>query len=302
MAEIPRPPVLHRVARRWALSGLRGGVLFWRLVDRLDRWPSGGLVRVWPGLVIPVVPHDYVAAGFYRGTYERAEFEVVRRLLRGASAPVLVDVGANFGAYTSLFSSLAGPQGRVLAFEPAPATYAMLDELVRSAPLRNVRPYPMAVGRERGRAGLTDLGEPGNSGLASLRPGGGPGEDLVEVDVVSLSDIDELVGSEIDMVKVDVEGFEEEVLAGAVDLFVARRVRLALVEVSPQFGNTRFLSEFFAGPAAGYACFSVGETGNVRRRPALNPVTPPDVAAATEQFNLLAVRQDLVTGLPWPGR
>jgi len=300
---VVRQPLLHRAARNWALSGFRGAVLFWRLVERLTPWPSSGLVRVPPGLVIPVLPHDYVAAGFYRGTYERPEFRLITRLLAGRGEMLILDIGANVGAYTSLFSHLAGSAGRVLAFEPAPDTYAVLDNLVMRAPLENVTTLRAAVGRERGTARLFDVGGPTNSGLASMRPTADlPGHDGLEVDVVSLGDLDALDRKEVDLIKIDVEGLEEEVLTGAADLFRNGSVRFAMIEVSPQFGNARFISDFFVGLADRYACLAISEVGRWRRRPVLVRVEASQLSESREQFNLLAVRRDELAGLPWTVR
>jgi len=54
-----------------------------------------------------------------RGTYEPTESEWVRQVLRRGS--VFVDVGANFGWFTTLALSRIGNRGRVFAFAPAPS-------------------------------------------------------------------------------------------------------------------------------------------------------------------------------------
>src|SRR5512138_2867115 len=71
-----------------------------------------------------------------QGTYEPEETEAVLRSVK--SGMVVVDIGANIGYYTLLFARLVGPQGRVIAFEPDPATFALLKKNVDSNQHRNV--------------------------------------------------------------------------------------------------------------------------------------------------------------------
>ena len=68
------------------------------------------------------------------GFWERNNFAAIMRLrdagFLGSAHPVMYDIGANFGLYSLLFSSLLGPQGRVFAFEPGDAPRAlMIDNL-----------------------------------------------------------------------------------------------------------------------------------------------------------------------------
>src|SRR5688572_30779628 len=54
------------------------------------------------------------------------------------------DVGANVGLYSSMFSGIVGPAGKVFAFEPGPKNFARLETAVAS--LNNVVLMPMALG------------------------------------------------------------------------------------------------------------------------------------------------------------
>ena len=307
MGAVYHQPVVHRLARRWALSGLRGSVVAWRVADRLAGWPPGP-VRVWPGWPVPHLPRDYVVAGFYRGVYERAEVKLVRVLLRGGARLVL-DVGANVGTYTALFSTLLGPEGRVIAFEPSPPAYHALTGLIDTVGLHNVMALPYAVGREAGRARLFHDAGSTNWGRASMRRDAHlEATAAVAAQVVALRDLAALPAvagaydgtGVIDLLKVDVEGLEAEVLAGAWELFSNRRVRFAMVEVSPEFGNTGSLAELLARLDEDYALLGIGERGELWRRPVLWPLSAGDVGRASRQFNILvARRQDLARLPPW---
>ena len=84
------------------------------------------------------------------GKYEPTESEWVRRHLRPGS--VFVDVGANFGWFTTLALSCVGSSGHVFAFEPSPVAFATLQRALGSH--GNVTLINAAVGREPGEITL----------------------------------------------------------------------------------------------------------------------------------------------------
>ncbi|MHB8669965.1 MAG: FkbM family methyltransferase [Acidimicrobiales bacterium] len=296
MSEIARQPRPHRLARRWGLSGLRGGRTIWKLADRLAPWPRAPLVEAWPGIVLVCDPTDYIAAGAYRGLYERAEARILPRLV--GPGGFVVDVGANVGYHSALLSGLVGPGGRVVAFEPAPRCLRRLRMLVADAPLANVVVHPCAVGSERGRQILRDPGGETHSGLSTLRDAVTDGDDSVEVDVVRLCDVEE-VGSAptIDLLKIDVEGLEAEVLTGARPLLDEERVKHLIIEVSPNFGSIAYAVDLLADLADAYVGFEMAEWGRLFRRGHLRPMSAARLGETPYQFNLLLSRRDSVAAI-----
>lgn len=149
-----------------------------------------------------------IASGsrFVRGTYEPRQCEAFQRLVRPGD--VVFDVGAHVGFYTVLSSSLAGPGGRVYAFEPLPANLRYLRRHCALNRCTNVTIIEACIGD---RAGTARFDDSHGTGVGHLAPGG-----TLEVQVRSL---DELIASGEapvpDVIKVDVEGAERLVLAGA---------------------------------------------------------------------------------------
>lgn len=129
---------------------------------------------------------------------------------------VVFDVGAHTGAYSLFFSRQVGPQGLVVAFEPCPRTFARLRRNVEINRIRNVRPLALALGRETGPRAIYML--PGMSSTASLAPEART-RLRRRVAVVAVEPMDALCARlslpAPDFVKIDVEGLELEVLAGA---------------------------------------------------------------------------------------
>ncbi len=143
---------------------------------------------------------------------------------------VIAEVGANIGIYTLAFANRVRAQGRVFAFEPDPESAAALAANVAISPYRHrVTIREQAVGAAAGRASFA-----AGRGMESRI--GFPGEardGSVEVPVVALDD--EFAGARIDILKIDVEGFEEPVLSGARRVLAdrERRPRAILVEMHP---------------------------------------------------------------------
>src|SRR5919198_4875634 len=74
----------------------------------------------------------------------------VRDTIRKLTAPgmTVLDIGANIGAHTLLFATLAGPGGRVVAFEPTDFAFAKLRRDVELNPLLCVEKVRVALGAE----------------------------------------------------------------------------------------------------------------------------------------------------------
>jgi FkbM family methyltransferase len=129
---------------------------------------------------------------------------------------VVVDVGANLGFLTVLLSRLAGPQGHVYSFEPSPITYRKLREVIDNNGLTNVTTYNVGCGET---PSVMKLHAAESSGNSSLRPALGLAqrEDKTEdVQIVVLDDHLPLTLRRLNFLKIDTEGFEDAVLAGAV--------------------------------------------------------------------------------------
>ncbi len=121
-----------------------------------------------------------------------------------------VDVGANLGLYTVLLSFLVGPAGRVVAFEPDPHHFALLLKNCALNACANVEAHNLALGRGSGRFFLHK--EILNSGNNFLGAGGMHSRNEMEVDVLSIDEF--LPTLRPDLVKIDVQGWEVEVLRG----------------------------------------------------------------------------------------
>ena len=174
------------------------------------------------------------------GEVERAEYAFYIRYLRPGMT--VFDVGANVGELAILFSRFVGPEGRVYAFEPGPATFEKLRAVLEAMAARNVVAENAAVADGEGTRAFHVYDE-AHSELNSLgrRPLEKYGLNLTstteEVRALTIDAYCEREGiGSIDLLKVDVEGAELQVLRGAHRMLQERRVRRLLFE----FGQTTF--------------------------------------------------------------
>jgi FkbM family methyltransferase len=129
---------------------------------------------------------------------------------------VVFDVGANIGLSSLSIAPLV-PRGRIRAFELLPATARHLAANAAAEPLGNIEPVASAVGAEPGRLAL----HPGanfsaGSHVVSDQHANEGHVATVEVPVLTLDGFAEERGLDrLDLLKVDVEGFELDVLRGA---------------------------------------------------------------------------------------
>ena len=180
---------------------------------------------------------------FYGEHDERYEIRQLRRILR--SGDRCWDIGANIGFFTCLFAQRVGAGGRVVAFEPVPLTASRLAENVRLNDFPNVTIVQKALGDAPGRLPIYRRDEDYAEGTASLRvdaASAGLVSDMVEIET-----IDRLADKlpRPDFIKIDVEGYQWQVLQGAGRFFSGHRPMVMAEMDDPDKDLMRRTEEFF---------------------------------------------------------
>jgi FkbM family methyltransferase len=147
--------------------------------------------------------------------YGNLEISVQEAMLRHvAPGSTFYDVGANLGFFALLAARMVGPEGRVYAWEPAPANAAAIRRNVAINGFENVVVEERAASDHSGRGRLQIVDDQSWSKLEEY--GQHPGtEEILDVELVALDDV--VAAGEVpppDVVKIDVEGAEIAVLAG----------------------------------------------------------------------------------------
>jgi FkbM family methyltransferase len=143
---------------------------------------------------------------------------LLRRLVRPGAR--IADVGANIGYYLLFWRAAAGPTAAIDCFEPDPDNLAELERNRRENAIDGARVFPVAVGARDGEASIA-------SGINAVVQDGGSGAHRVP-----LRRLDSLLPGPVDLLKIDVEGYEGRVLAGAGEL-LSRRRPTVVVEMHP---------------------------------------------------------------------
>lgn len=176
---------------------------------------------------------------YLRGGFEEAESRFLDERLGRRPGAVLVDVGANIGLH-SLRAARQENVARVHAFEPGLATFGMLERnIARNGLGEKIQARPVAVGAAAGRAEFHYCAD---DAYSSLKPDQRrPVQQTYEVTVTTLDEWSLAEApSRVDVVKIDVEGSEADVIAGATETLARFRPEL-MVEI---YQGTR--ADFFA--------------------------------------------------------
>lgn len=206
---------------------------------------------------------------YFLGEYERAVSRIISSVVRRGD--VCLDVGANFGWYTTMLHQLCGPEAEVHAFEPVPTTFATLEKnisLIDGA--SNIHLNNVALGETPGKvlmhifAGLPN----GHSSLSAMGR-----TDYVEVEcplVTMDSYLLEKGVERVDFVKVDIEGAELMFFKGAGKLFAQEIPPVWVIEMA--LGTTKGFGYLpndlilYMKKHADYEFFAINEPEGTLRR------------------------------------
>jgi FkbM family methyltransferase len=148
---------------------------------------------------------------YYLGCWEAWETEFLEHAIQPGWC--VVDVGANVGYYALLAGQKVQPSGMVYAFEPAQAVYQRLTRNIDLNSMTWVQPIKKALGDHDGHAFIRTAA-PEWQGSQSLRF-----QDSDETETVEVSTLDRFAAdhalSRLDLIKVDIEGYEPRFFEGA---------------------------------------------------------------------------------------
>jgi FkbM family methyltransferase len=171
-------------------------------------------------------PNDYFQCMMYYGRFCPEILQVLQQLVRPGDT--VLDIGAQLGYFSLQVARLVSSNGRVYCFEPDPRSFARLERAIRLSRIDWIKSFQTALSA---REGIMDF-------YLSPTLGWSTGvknshlEDLQQVSVRT-APLDLLVSrgeipSRIRLAKIDVEGFEMEVLRGMRNVLATSRPILVL--------------------------------------------------------------------------
>jgi len=164
------------------------------------------------------------------GIREPVATEIYSKILKPGMR--VIDVGSHVGYYALLASRLVGDEGMVYAIEPNPRSFLLLSYNVKLNGRKNIKLYNLAVGDEDGEIAFCFNIKYSNLsqvlGEDECRSSGGR---PIKVRVTTL---DQLLGEEhVDVIRMDVEGFEYRILQGARKLLSRNEEMRLFLELHP---------------------------------------------------------------------
>ncbi len=173
-------------------------------------------------------PSDFVHSNlFWLGLYDYWDVYHLKKLVHKDS--VFFDVGANFGYYSVVLGSL-NPSIKIYSFEPYPSNLLKLQQHIRLNDLESViNACGVALSDNESTAVMSVRED--NSGAATLGNPNGDHQEQVQVTTMDKFCKDNSI-KRVDIIKIDVEGFEEKVLHGAEQLIRSQHPYI-FIELDP---------------------------------------------------------------------
>ncbi len=159
----------------------------------------------------------------YGKGYEKKVEDAIFSLIKNGS--IVWDIGANIGLYTDIFAKKVSPSGAVLAFEPHPETFKELDKAISN---ENVVKYNIGFSSAAGSLNFSNRSDSAINTILDSQS-----DELSTI--VTIDTIDNfIVDNEVEVpnfIKIDVEGFELDILAGANKTLNSVNLKTIIVEV-----------------------------------------------------------------------
>lgn len=182
--------------------------------------------RLGNGLYKTSFPIYRVLYRTYKAYTDRAERVLLQQRL--APGSVVVDAGANIGIYSEFFSKHVGPDGTVHSFEPSPDNYQRLQE--RLGKLPNIRLNQLIVSDRTGPT-LLYLSDELNVDHRAYSSAGGTRRSIPMQSII----LDDYFkpGARVDLIKLDIQGYELHALRGAKRVLEENPEVMLLLELWP---------------------------------------------------------------------
>jgi FkbM family methyltransferase len=147
----------------------------------------------------------------FRGAYELSTLGILAALLEPGDG--VVEGGANEGYHTAFIAALVGKTGRIWAFEPNPLPRKTLDKNAQHLPHVSIHHEALAAEPADSRDFYVPRSDVPNQGLGGFAHNFTQATEKV---TVRIETVDRVIGeAPVSLIKLDVQGFEHEVMAGA---------------------------------------------------------------------------------------
>jgi FkbM family methyltransferase len=148
-----------------------------------------------------------------------------------------IDIGANIGYYSTLYSKKIGKNGKVISIEPSPENFIFLEKNLEMQKMKNYSCYNVACGNYEDTVNFCVDKRANKCFVIENKENMPPNYEIISVPVKT---IDQIIKNEqfekIDFIKIDVEGFELNVLEGAKNLIQKYKPTIQIEIHCPKLG------------------------------------------------------------------
>jgi FkbM family methyltransferase len=242
---------LYRIKRRAIILYRHGNIFLHSFLHLPIRY------KTLTGTSLFLLPSDQLSRWLYLDRFEQNELHFVRDYLH--SGDTFIDAGANIGYYAIMASSLVQDEGRIFSFEPTSESYNCLFRSLKHFHYTNIEAFNIALSDRAEQRNFLKMKD-GHSAWNTL---GKPLlEGSYEITMVNCLTLDSILcrySGHIDLIKVDVEGWEYRVLLGMEGILTEHRCDL-LIEFSESNtikadSSTKDTFDFLT--SHGYRCYEI---------------------------------------------
>lgn len=187
------------------------------MVPNIYQYPPGTIRRTnYHGINFEVDIHDYTGHYIFFGFSDTSQ-----KILFALCKPgdTIIDIGTNIGFSLMNMAKISGAHGLVLGFEPDPLNFTRLLKNIAMNKFTNIKVTPIGLGDKPGKYKLENIVEFNSAGKRIAPEGAVSSSDFAEVEINTLDNFLNADASvnKVDLIKIDVEGFEFNVLKGAMN-------------------------------------------------------------------------------------
>ena len=158
---------------------------------------------------------------------------------------VCIDVGANIGYYSTLYSKNVEYNGKVISIEPSPINFEFLKKNLEKQKMDNFICYNIAAGEKEGQVKFCLDSRANKCFIITGKEQLPPNYEIINVPIRT---IDKIVTDEklekIDFIKIDVEGYEWQAIQGAIESIKNFKPTIQIEIHFPKIGLTKTLEIF----------------------------------------------------------
>ena len=226
----------------------------------------GGVIRKirYNDLQIELHIDDWIQENLYfLGEYEVAELKTMKQFLTYDS--VFIDIGANIGLYALNASKILDENAQIICFEPFQKNFNSLAKNIALNGLSNVQLEKKAIGDKDGTINLYYNEEEMNLGMVSTKP---LEKGITEkVTLVSLdSYLKDHPVPRIDLIKIDIEGFEYSALLGMKNTLTAFQPSILIEILDGNDSDSQNLKCYEFLLDLGYNKYFIDDHGNLSEK------------------------------------